>query len=356
MFVYYTCKRNTESYFKLSKYFNQIMDGAFDYKNDRKQKYYTFRQEIYRHSVWETEWCNNTISLNIEDTLVDPECLYHTFSIPKRTGGYREICAPVDELKIKQTEILNKLKQLCPYPHEAAYAYVEERSTKDAMEKHLKNKSHWYLKLDLHGFFPSCTRLFVMQQLDKIYPFYKLSSASKDLIRKYCFKDGALPQGAPTSPYLSNIIMIPIDYDINKYCMENNLVYTRYADDIIISGYNKFDWRTVENFIKETLPENLQLNTDKTRFGSASGRNWNLGLMVTNDKITVGNQRKRRLKQALYNYQKTKNTWELNDLQHLLGELQYVIQIEPDIYDKMFKPKFGDVRQEIINQIKALNI
>ena len=348
--VYYTCKRDTNRFFALSKHFDAMCNGEYHLQDTNKQKFYTFKQDITWHNFY------RQIDLHLTSEPIEhPEEEYHTFSIPKKSGGYREICAPNDNLKAIQSELLIQLQRLCPYPHEAAHAYVEHRSTKTAMEKHLNNKSHWYLKLDLHGFFPSCTTLFTMERLQNIYPFYKLSLEAKNIIIKYCFKDGALPQGAPTSPFLSNMVMIGIDYAITEYCNQNNLVYTRYADDMIISGYNKFDWHAVEEFVVSILPRELELNKEKTRVGSASGRNWNLGLMVTNNKITVGNQRKRRLKQSLYNYQKTKDTWLLNDLHILLGELQYVIQIEPDIYEKMYVPKFGDVRKEIIEQIKLLN-
>lgn len=353
MFVYYTTKVNQEGYVNISRDFARIFTGNYIPQAHNKDKRYTFKQEVQAHNVYEGRYFDNTTSLTTSDTLDNPEEMYHTFKIPKRTGGLRDICAPDDELKNKQTELLRELQRMCPYVHESAYAYVEGRSCKDAMQRHVDNKSHWYLKLDLSGFFPSCTTELVMDKLVEIYPFYKLSRNSKELIKKYCFKDGALPQGAPTSPYLSNVIMIPFDYALTEFCTQNKLIYTRYADDIIISSYEQFDWRAVQDCVEGTLYPGMQLNKDKTRYGNASGRNWNLGLMVTNNKVTVGNQRKRRLKQSIYNYQNHKDDWSLQDIQCLLGELQYVCQIEPDIYNKMYVPKFGDIKKELIESIKS---
>lgn len=352
MTVYYTTKKTKEGYINLSRDFKRIYTGAYTPYNKSLQKYYTFKQEVQNHSYNELDVNLTTVI----DDLDNPEEMYHTFKIPKRTGGLREICAPNENLRLKQTIILNELQKYCPYVHEAAYAYVKERSCKDAMLKHVNNNSHWYLKLDLSGFFPSCTTELVMEQLQQIYPFYKLTTTAKDLLIKYCFKDGALPQGAPTSPYLSNVIMIPFDYALTEYCSSHKLIYTRYADDIIISSYTQFDWRAVEDFVEGILYRGFKLNREKTRYGNASGRNWNLGLMVTNNKITVGNQRKRRLKNSIHNYQNHKEDWSLQDIQSLLGELQYVCQIEPDIYEKMYIPKFGDIKKELIENIKTFSI
>lgn len=354
-FVYYTTKRTLNGYINLDRDFAAIFNGDRHAYDNSKEKYCTFRQYVVYSNDYESEhWTYNMIDIDVNDTIDNPESMYHTFSIPKKSGGYREICAPDEELKIKQIEILNALKRMCPYPHECAHAYTEGRSPKTAMEKHIKNNSHWYLKIDISGFFPSCTTDFVMERLDMVYPFYKLNKRSRELIKKYCFKDGALPQGAPTSPYLSNIVMIPFDYEFTDYLHNDNYVYTRYADDIIVSSYKKFEYQEIVDKVISMMCPQFKINEDKTRFGNAAGQNWNLGLMVTPTKITVGNQRKRRMKQSLYNYQKTKESWSLNDLQILLGELQYIISIEPDIYDVMYKPKFGDVRKEIIEQIKTL--
>lgn len=361
--IYCTVSRDRNVYINLERDFGKILNNNFIPKEDVKKKYFTFKQEVYNHnhnysSQFYTPWgaikLEETIDIN---AIKNPEEAYHTFKIPKKTGGFRDICAPDDKLKEIQTDILKLLKRACPYPHEAAHAYIEDRSIRTALEAHVNNDSHWYLKLDLHSFFPSCTTELVMRKLELVYPLYKLSNQSREIIKKYCFKDGALPQGAPTSPYLSNIIMVQFDYAMTKYCKDHDLIYTRYADDIIISGYKQFGWKEVQYFVEQVLAmyyPGIEINKDKTRYGNVSGRNWNLGLMVNKDGITVGNQRKRRLKQMLYNFSKTKDSgeWKLNDLQTLLGELQYVCMIEPDIYDKMFKPKFGDVRKDIIDLIK----
>jgi len=86
--------------------------------------------------------------------------------------------------------------------------------------------------------------------------------------------------------------MIPLDYRIFNWAAEHKLVYTRYADDMMISGQENFPWQDVVKFIKEVLAEfnaPYEIKKEKTRFGSVKGANWNLGLMVNgNYDITVG--------------------------------------------------------------------
>ncbi len=352
MNIYYTTKKEKNKYVKLSRNFMSILNGPA-IAQDTTKKEYTFKQYVDRHNYWRDD-----MHITVSSTIDDVPNAYYSFKIPKKTGGYRQIDAPSDALKLIQLEILKQLKKACPYPHNCAHAYTENKSTLTAMQTHIKNNSHWYLKIDLSSFFPSCTEELVMNKLVEVYPFYKLTPEAKGTILKYCFLNGSLPQGAPTSPYLSNIIMVPFDYAVTEYCSQHSLIYTRYADDIIISGYEKFDYKKVIEqieFILTVQYPTLKINPNKIRFGNAAGKNWNLGLMVAGNKLTVGNQRKRQLKQSLYNYKKTKDSWTINDLQSLLGELQYIINVEPTIYETMYMPKYGDVRKEIIEQIKTLS-
>ena len=94
--------------------------------------------------------------------------------------------------------------------------------------------------------------------------------------------NGRLPQGSPISPLITNIMMIPIDLEIAKWCREQkpHLVYTRYADDILISSEFNFKWHEVQLKLIEILKKfetPFSLNAEKTRYGSSAGRNWKSG-------------------------------------------------------------------------------
>lgn len=289
---------------------------------------------------------------------------YKKFYIPKKSSNeMREINAPVDllmnDLKIMQSVFQYQLNVLY---HNSAYAYVPHRNIKQALEQHTKNNSHWFLKLDIRHFFPSCNLEFVAKQLKKIYPFEYYSEDDIKSIIWICFLNNELPQGTPMSPMLTNLIMIPIDYAINKYAQENDLVYTRYADDIIISGYKKWDWRkTIEdiNNILQTEETPFELKTEKTRFGSSAGRNWNLGLMVNKDNnITVGYRNKKKYKatiNTLLTVYASGAPIDRDDLYHFQGITSYYSSIEPDYfkplirkYEKLYNVKLKEIYKQYL--------
>lgn len=271
---------------------------------------------------------------------------YDKFFIPKKSSNeLREINAPkpllMSALKIMQNQFQYQLNVLY---HNSAYAYIPNRNIKQALEQHTKNNSHWFLKLDIKHFFPSCNLEFVVKQLKKIYPFEYYSEQQLKRILWICFLNDELPQGTPMSPMLTNLIMIPIDYAIEKYAQKHNLVYTRYADDIIISGYKKWDWRkTVEdiNNILQTEETPFELKTEKTRFGSSSGRNWNLGLMVNKDNnITVGYRNKKKYKAMLNNMLTSEASGKgltKEMVYSLQGITSYYKSIEPNYFKPLIK-------------------
>ncbi len=278
--------------------------------------------------------------------------LYHSFSIPKRTGGLRHIDAPVHELM----ELLRKMKgifenNLRVLPHDAAFAYVKQRSCKDALVRHQQAQSKWFLKLDIKDFFPSCNTEFIHKQLSKIFPFseiYKdplvqLNSLMENII-DICLLNGSLPQGTPMSPLLTNLLMIPLDYKIQHLLWNLNgkkFVYTRYADDILISSPFDFDWRMVQTSVQTVLEDNspFKLKTEKTRYGSSAGRNWNLGLMLNKDnQITIGHRKKERLKATVHNFLADFTSgivWSKLDVQVMLGNLSYCYNIEPEYVQQL---------------------
>lgn len=300
--------------------------------------------------------------------------LYHSFSIPKRTGGLRHIDAPVPELM----ELLRKMKnifenKLRVLPHDAAFAYVKQRSCKDALVRHQQAQSKWFLKLDIKDFFPSCNTEFIHKQLSKIFPFseiYKdplvqLNSLMENII-DICLLNGSLPQGTPISPLLTNLLMIPLDYKIQHLLWQargKKFVYTRYADDILISSPFDFDWCMIQTAIQGVLEDNspFKLKTEKTRYGSSAGRNWNLGLMLNKDnQITIGHRKKERLKATVHNFLADFTSgivWSKLDVQIMLGNLSYCHNIEPEYVQQLvqkYSEKFHcNFEQETKRIIKA---
>lgn len=302
-------------------------------------------------------------------TTEDKTSLYRSFKIPKRSGGLRQINAPQGELMnaLRELKYLFE-KHLYASYHTSAFAYIQGRSTVDALKRHQANNSRWFLKLDFHDFFGSTTPEFVMEMLSQIFPFSEIISddEGKEALEKalsLCFLNGGLPQGTPMSPMLTNLVMIPVDHRIAKYCREHtpHLVYTRYADDIFLSSDLKFEYRSVQNDLVDLLDKfhaPFQLNTQKTRFGSRNGRNWNLGLMLNKDnQITVGHQKKRTLKTMIFQFCqdcKHGNPWSIEDTQYLQGVISYCKAVEGDVISNIINDYSTKTGVDVEKTIKEI--
>lgn len=275
--------------------------------------------------------------------------MYDIFHIPKRSGGLRTISAPKPELMALQKDILNWMAFTVKLlPHDCAFAYVQHRSVKDVLIRHQRNGSRWFLKLDIKDFFPSMNPDFVLSQLMRngavsgpFEPGRASWTRRRDQwksILEPCFLNNGLPQGAPTSPLLSNIVMVPIDFTLAGQLWNFNkhhFIYTRYADDILISCKEKFNPQEVVTLVEKTLEDTpLRLNLKKTRFGSSAGANWNLGMMYNaKGDITLGHKRKARFRSMLHNFMmdfKNNQPWSIEDTRKLDGEQAWFRTVEPD--------------------------
>lgn len=300
----------------------------------------------------------------------DKSTLYRSFKIPKRSGGLRQIDAPNDELKhaLYDLKMIFEKRFYMSY-HTAAFAYVHGRSTIDSVKRHQQNKSRWFLKTDMRHFFPSASPEFLMKMLCMTFPFCAFIEdnwGNRELLEKalsLCFLNGGLPQGTPTSPMLTNALMIPIDHAISKMCHEYqpHLCYTRYADDILISSEYSFKWTDVQNkliAILKSFEAPFSLHPDKTRFGSSSGRNWNLGVMLNaENKITIGHEKKKVFKAMVFQFMidDAKGVaWRLEDVQHFLGLISYYRMVEKESIDAILATYSAKFNKDVEATAKAL--
>lgn len=299
--------------------------------------------------------------------------LYEEFYIPKRSGGLRRIDAPCPELM----DALRRLKTIFEEDfralyHTAAFAYVKKRSTIDAVKRHQANESRWYAKYDLHNFFGSTTLDFMIRQFSMVYPFSEVVKSKYGLSQlmtalELATLDGGLPQGTPISPLITNIMMIPIDYKLSNKLRnfeKQRFVYTRYADDFLVSSRYDFSYREIEKLMVDTLQEfgaPFSINTKKTRYGSTAGSNWNLGILVNaNNEITVGHQKKRQFKAMLTSYvldRRNGTAWDKHDIQIMEGLRSYYRMVEKDTIDEIVSKigtKFGvDIPALIKEDLRA---
>lgn len=156
---------------------------------------------------------------------------YRTIKKVKPNGDYRNITAPHFDLKRIQKLILRSILENYPV-HQSAYGIGKTKTIKYNALEHLKNHNKCLLNLDIQKFFPSITYLNVKQ----MYRELGFSRECSNLLTKLTTFDGSLPQGSPASPYISSIIFKELDDYIFQKTSERGLMYTRYVDDITISG------------------------------------------------------------------------------------------------------------------------
>ncbi len=299
---------------------------------------------------------------------VERKSLYETFYIPKKSKGLREINAPVPELMnaLRQLKTIFETNMFALY-HTSAFAYVKGRCTVDCVKRHQQNESKWFAKLDFSDFFGSTTEEFVISMFSQIFPFSEIVKRKDGLealkrALSLCFLNGGLPQGTPISPTITNIMMIPIDHQLCNELrkMDEHYVYTRYADDILISSKIGFDCNKLQDYVLDVLRKfdaPFILKKEKTRYGSSAGRNWNLGVMLNKDnEITIGHQKKKTFKAMCCNYicdKKKGVPWDLHDVQVFSGLISYYRMIEKDYINYVIEQnnkKFGVNLEALIKE------
>ena len=299
----------------------------------------------------------------------DRASLYRTFHIPKSSGhGFRRIDAPNDELMAA----LRTLKTIFESDfhalyHTSAFAYIKHRCTIDAVKRHQANESKWFGKFDLSNFFGNTTMEFVMNQFSMIFPFsevIKVPRGKQELEKalELAFLNGGLPQGTPISPTITNIMMIPVDFKLANGLRNfggKPFVYTRYADDFIISCKYDFTCADVQQLIVDTLKSfgaPFTLNPEKTRYGSSSGKNFNLGVVLNRENnITVGHKKKRQFQAMLSSYvldRQNGNPWPLEDIQVLDGYRNYYRMVEGETIDRIVAHVGAKYGVDIVKHLK----
>lgn len=257
---------------------------------------------------------------------------YRQVQIPKGNGEFRELNVPDDLLMSIQRAINNKLLCLEDVSR-FAMAYRPGTSTKVNAYPHI-NKSK-ILKIDIRHFFD---HLIFPLIKEKAFPGARYSEQNRILLTLLCTYNDALPQGAPTSPAISNIIMKEFDDYVGCWCDKNNIAYTRYCDDMTFSG--DFDPIPVIALVKKELKKmGLYLNDKKTTIVRKGQRQSVTGIIV-NERLSVPVEYKKHIRQEMYyckkygidehlekiRYEETAKTYAAK----LLGRINYVLSIEPD--------------------------
>ncbi|MFX1537591.1 MAG: retron St85 family RNA-directed DNA polymerase [Promethearchaeota archaeon] len=271
---------------------------------------------------------------------------YKVYQIPKRSGGgLRTIAQPAREVKKIQYWVIKNIFPNFPV-HQAAAAYVPGKNILKNAEKH--SDKPYLLKLDFHDFFPSIKGNDFLKFSQENNDFSLSEADLRRLIRILFWlpernNDFQLSIGAPSSPFLSNAIMYNFDSQISNYCAENNISYTRYADDLAFSMHDMKKRGEVLAKVEEVLASQafpiLKINNRKTVFGSKAHRRIVTGLILTNDgAVSLGRDRKRRIRAQIHHMLQGKLSKE--EINNLRGMLAFARDIEPEFVKRMGK-KYG---------------
>ena len=162
--------------------------------------------------------------------MVPPSKRYKTFELPKKSGGTRQISTPRTALKIIQWK-LNQVLQAVYKPKPSAHGFVPNKNIVTNAQAH--SKKRYVLNLDLKDFFPSVNFGRVRGML--MGTPYSLNANVATVLAQICCYNNQLPQGAPTSPIITNMICAKLDSQLQRLAKTCQATYTRYADDITFS-------------------------------------------------------------------------------------------------------------------------
>ena len=218
--------------------------------------------------------------------------LYRSFSIPKKSGGVRQIEAPCKRLKEIQRWIKDEIVDKFVVS-EYATGFRKNMSIVDNARKHVGKEL--VINMDIQNFFPSVTYADILLMF--MYIGYRKDVAH--LLTKLCTNaENVLPQGSPASPSISNHILLRLDKRLGRLAESIGADYSRYADDITFSGKRNISSiiYLVEQIVEE---EGFKVNKNKTRLQYNNQRQEVTGLIV-NNKISVSAAIENEIRNAIY--------------------------------------------------------
>lgn len=241
--------------------------------------------------------------------VVRPENMYTIFTIPKKRIGVRRISAPANELCAIQRKLAYILS-LKYNPKICAYGFIKGKNIIGNANQHTKKNE--ILNIDLKDYFTQFHFGRIVGLLvSKPYSIGK--EAAITIAQISCF-NGVLPQGAPTSPILTNMLCAPLDNQLMKFAKKHGLVYTRYADDITFSSYNRVisdsliikngDKIILNDALKQILQKNNVIeNPEKITLRTRNARQEVTGLVV-NKFPNIKREYYKNIRALLYNCKK----------------------------------------------------
>lgn len=270
---------------------------------------------------------------------------YTEYTIRKKSGGDRLIEAPDHLLKDIQQwiyiNILCKDKSINDCVHGFIPACKNKNKVRSILTNAAPHVGHdWLINIDLKNFFHTV-------KLDRINDYFRSLGYEEEVVKTLtalCTYKSRLPQGAPTSPMLSNIIASKMDEMMLEYCKKRGIIYTRYADDLTFSADYDVEIPPIDDIYKIVYLNGFNVNRMKTKVRYKGCKQEVTGLTVTNG-VHVSQRYKKEILRELHfckkfgvyeHYQHLKTTKGLYK-DWLRGKIMFVRQIDPACGNKMLE-------------------
>lgn len=241
-----------------------------------------------------------------QDAFWETPISYKQISIPKKTGGHRTLHIPSDDLKVIQRKIGKFVEKYHgDKVHACANAYIRGRGVVSNARPHLGCEV--LIKLDLKDFFPSVSRAKLMKWLKFKQIPLELDGENPDrlierLLDIFCLDEG-LPQGAPSSPLLSNLALFDLDRALSAFAKNHGAKYTRYADDLTFSYDSEEKGRvrrTIDNVRQIVIKHGFELNDKKAKRKVLRRHQHQsvCGVTINSGRLSISRKKRRQIRAA----------------------------------------------------------
>jgi len=279
-------------------------------RNKKVKVYKPFEPWVPRCMDYDIEAALNTLCPKWKDILTNKYAHYRTFTIPKRDGSKRLITAPDKEMKEIQKVILTLFEQKGrAFPSKWAHGFAKFKSPVTNAREH--KGAQIVLIMDIKDFFPSIT----YEMIEKQYG---------GLAAQFCTFHGRAGQGMPTSPWIGNVLLLPMDNAIAHWCEMHSpqLIYTRYADDITISSKEYCNMKRVKRSVRKLIKRaGFDIKPEKTRILQPHVKMSITGIVINNGEH-VSREFRRNLRSEINHYRRSPDPGIRNQIR---GKIAWVM-------------------------------
>jgi RNA-directed DNA polymerase len=277
----------------------------------------------------------------------DISALYET----KNYNG-RKIHIPNKKLKIFHSFLNLFLLEYLQTNNDIVFSYRKGVNAVDAVSKHAHSK--YFFQTDINNFFNSIDIEMVTSTIFNNIGLFPISDIERYIpnIVKILTVNDSVPVGFSTSPLISNACLLSFDNKLQKYCLANSLIYSRYSDDIIISSSEKASLLEAEQRVTTYLAENtnnkLSINFTKSKHTQTGNKIKLLGMVILpNGKVSVDIRFKKEAEVKFHYYLTNKDKFTEvtgsdfdSAIEKFSGQLNYINTVDPSYLDKLRK-KYG---------------